>query len=293
MKKKMVLVICALGTLAIGAGQLSCNRDKVASIEMINQCVDFHRRKMFPQAVRDCSKAITLDPESADAHHSLGMIYIETKEYEQAARHLQKAVAFREDNALYHYQLGEVYEWMNQPEQAAKEYERAVALDPALYKAHYRLGLVSREAEPEKAMQKFTDAINRNPRFADAYRDLGLIYSEWGLYSQAEQVFREGIKALAGQEDAVAIMHHLLGTVLSDKKEYAQAIQEFKTALELKPGMDDAMFSLGWTYSFTNVENAKIWLSKFLQSTTGKTRPDYVTAAQTKLYELQFGLNRK
>ncbi len=289
MTKKIVVVLCALGMLPFLSG-VKCSREHVQSVEMMNKCVEYHRRKLFPQAIRDCSKAVSLDPENEKAQHALGMVYIETKEYEQAARHLQKAISLEGDIALYHYQLGEVYQWMGQPEQAATNLQRAVELDETLYKAHYRMGRVYEEMDdPQKSLQKYTDTLNKNPRFFEAYRELGGLYADFDFLSHAEQVFNEGIKALEGRGEQLAVLHHLKGTVLTEKKDYEGAVKEFRTALELKPGMEDAMFSLGWSYSYVNPENAKIWLSKFQASASQKTRPDYLAAAAARLAEIEVG----
>jgi tetratricopeptide (TPR) repeat protein len=287
MARKIVYAICAF--CAIGSFA-ACNRDNVHSVEMQNSCVQFHARKMFPQAIRDCNKAVSLDPSNVQAQHALAMIYFETKEFAQAARHLQKAIALDPNTAVYHYQLGEAYEWMEQYAQAEPELKRAIELDDTLYKAHYHLGRVYEKLDrPEEAMQKYTDALMKNGKFMDAYRDLGLLYISYSFLAQADQVFREGIKALDGRPDEVGEMYQWLGQVLIEKKEYEAAIQELKKGLELKPDMVDAMFNLGWAYSFTNKENAKIWLEKFIASANQKTRPDYVSAAGARLAELQEG----
>ncbi len=292
MNRGIDLVVCALATLLLSTllTGMKCSREHVQSVEMMNKCVEFHRRKLFPQAIRDCSKAVSLDPENEKAHHSLAMVYIETKEFEQAARHLQKAIALESEVAIYNYQLGEVYQWMGQHEQAATALKRAIELDDSLFKAHYRLGRVFEEMDdPQQALQKYTDTLNRNPRFFEAYRELGSLYADFNFVGQAGQVFEEGIKALAGRTEELAVMHHLKGTVLAEKKEYEAAITEFRAALELKPGMEDATFSLGWTYSYVNPENAKIWLEKFLQSASQKTDPGYMAAAQARLAEIAVG----
>jgi tetratricopeptide (TPR) repeat protein len=258
---------------------------------MMNKCVEYHRRKLFPQAIRDCSKAVSLDPENEKAHHNLAIVYIETKEYEQAARHLQKAIALTGDVAMYHYQLGEVYQWMGQHDQAASALRKCIELDDNLYKAHYRLGRVLQEMEePEQALQKYTDTLMRNGKFFDAYRELGSLYMDYDFLGQAEQVFREGIKALEGRGEELAVMHHLLGAVLAERKDYEGAVKEFRQALEMKPGMEDAIFSLGWAYSYVNKENAKIWLEKFVEQANQKTRPDYLSAASARLAEIQLGV---
>lgn len=287
MSWRLVLVFCTLGTVLSGG---KCSREHVQSVEAMNSCVEYHRRKLFSQAIRDCTKAVSLDPDNEKAHHNLGMVYIETKEYEQAARHLQKAIALSSDVPLYHYQLGEVYQWNGQPEQAEAEYKRAIELDASLYKAHYRLGRVYEEMDdPQQALQKYTDSLMGNPRFFDAYRELGSLYADYDFLDNAKQVFDEGIKALEGRGDELAVLYHLKGTVLAEQKDYEAAVAAFKQALEMVPNMEDAMFSLGWTYSYVNKENAKIWLEKFLASASQKTRSDYLAAARARLSEIENG----
>jgi tetratricopeptide (TPR) repeat protein len=289
MGRKVIFTICAIGTFLSISGA-KCSREHVQSVEMMNKCVEYHRRQLFPQAIRDCSKAVSLDPENEKAHHNLAMVYIETKEYDQAARHLSKAISLDGSIALWHYQLGEVYQWAGKPDQAVAALQEAVKLDDSLFKAHYRLGVVYEEMDdPQNALQKYTDAVMRNPRFFEAYRELGAVYADYHFLDQAEQVYTEGLKALQGRGEELAVLHHRKGAVLADKKEYEAAVKEFREALEIKPGMEDAMFSLGWSYSYTNPENAKIWLQKFVQSASQKTRPDYLAAAQARLAEIENG----
>jgi tetratricopeptide (TPR) repeat protein len=289
MARKIILAIFAIGTLFTLSGA-KCSRERVQSVEMMNKCVEYNSRNLFPQAIRDCTKAISLDPTNDAAYQNLAMVYISTKEYDQAARHLSKAISLNGTVALWHYQLGEVYQWSKKPEQALPSLQKAVELDPGLFKAHYRMGVVYEElADPQNALQKYTDALMHNSRFFEAYRDLGALYTDYEFFAQAEQVFNEGIKALAGRGEELAVLYHRLGTVYAEQKEYAKAVDEFKQALELKPDMEDAMFSLGWSYSYTNPPNAKIWLDKFVKNANPKTRVDYLSAASARLGEISSG----
>lgn len=287
MNSKAVAVLCALVTAVVAIG---CGREHVESVEAMNSCVEYHRRQLYQQAIRDCSKAVSLDPDNEKAQHNLGLVYISTKDYDQAIRHLSKAVGLNDKVALYHYQLGEVYQWAGQLEQAASSLEKAVQLDDALFKAHYRLGNVyATMDDPQQAMQKYTDALARNPRFFDAYRELGSLYADYGYPAQALQVLEEGIKAMEGRPDDLAVLYHLKGTVLADEKKFEEAVVEFRKAIEINPTMEDATFSLGWSYSYVNKENAKIWLEKFVGSASQKTRPDYLSAANARLAEIENG----
>ncbi|MBN2801661.1 MAG: tetratricopeptide repeat protein [Deltaproteobacteria bacterium] len=287
MNKKLVLAICAVATVLSGS---KCSREHVHSVEAMNSCVDYHARKLYPQAIRDCSKAVSLDPENEQAHHNIAIVYIATKEYEQAANHLQSAINLNNTVPIYYYQLGEVYQWMSQWERAETAFKKAIELDDNLYKAHYHLGQVYEAMDnPQQALQKYTDALNKNGGFFDAYRELGSLYLDYDFIPQAKQVLQEGIKALIGRGDELAILHSRLGAVFSAEKNHDAAITEFRTALELKPNMVDAMFSLGWNYSYVNVENAKIWLQKFTESATQDTPADYLSAAAGRLAEISNG----
>jgi tetratricopeptide (TPR) repeat protein len=112
---------------------------------------------------------------------------------------------------------------------------------------------------------------------------------EFDFLSHSLQVFDEGIKALEGRGDDLAVLLHLKGTVLAEKLDYEAAIKEFRAALEMRPNMEDAMFSLGWSYSYVNPDNAKIWLNKFVQAASQRTRADYLAAAQGRLSEIELG----
>ena len=142
--------------------------------------------------------------------------------------------------------------------------------------------ILDRRLNQSQIVERLCDSAFRN-------RSLGSLYLDFHFLSQAEQVFNEGINALAGRGDELAILHHRKGAVLSEKKDYAAAVKEFRIALEMKPNMEDAMFSLGWSYSYVNPENAKIWLNKFVQSASQKTRADYLGAAQARLAEIENG----
>jgi len=287
MSKKLVWAICTLAALSTG---MKCSREHVQSVEMMNKCVEFHSRQLYPQAIRDCSKAVSLDPENEKAQHNLAIVYIATKEYEQAARHLQRAIALNSKEAIYHYQLGEVYQWMENYEQAAAALEQAIQVDGSLFKAHYRLGRVYEAlGEPEKAMRKYTDSLMQNGKFFDSYRELGSIYLDYHFLGQAEQVFREGLKALEGRGEEMAVLHHLLGAVFAERKDYENAVKHFRQAMEINPDMEDAMFSLGWAYSYTNKETAKVWLRRFVEQAGQDTRPDYLAAANARLAEIETG----
>ena len=140
------------------------------------------------------------------------------------------------------------------------------------------------------ALKHYTQAIEKGPRFLEAYSALGRLYADLGYLEQSVQVLTEALKvALKGTEEEAQV-HHLLGTVYQQQKKYDDAVREFRAALDVVPGMRDALFSLGWTYDLQgNKEEAKRYLQKFVDVAGAEAPAHYVKAARDKLSEMAEG----
>jgi tetratricopeptide (TPR) repeat protein len=110
---------------------------------------------------------------------------------------------------------------------------------------HFRL---AREAERQsdfaKAAENYRLIISRNPRFAGAYLNLGVIYHQQRRYPEAVKVLKT----------AVTLDPHLLGAQLFlgiDEylsEDFKSALFHLQQALKLKPTDRQAGFYLGLTY---------------------------------------------
>ena len=169
--------------------------------------------------------------------------------------------------------------------------EKAIQVEPDLFKAYYKLAQVDEQLDDQQsALKHYSQAIEKGPRFLEAYSALGRLYADLGYLEQSVQVLNEALKvALKGTEEEAQV-HHLLGTVLQQQKKYDQAIAEFKAALDVVPGMRDALFSLGWTYELKgNKDEAKRYLQKFVDVAGAEAPAHYVKAARDKLSEMAEG----
>ena len=103
-------------------------------------------------AARAFKGALRIDPENADAHYNLGVIYKETGRDDEAVALLKEAVRINPSHADAHFNLGAAYN-------ALKRYDQAVAA--------------------------FKKAIQLNPNYADLYFNLGIAHTEAGRYDEA------------------------------------------------------------------------------------------------------------
>ena len=88
--------------------------------------------------------------------------------------------------------------------------------------------------------------------------------------------------------------HNGYGLALKNLKQYEQASGEFKKAIDDDPELYDALYNCGMAYAdwFDEAhgndqkDKAREYLQKFVGSSSKTTDPNYVKAANDKLYAL-------
>jgi Tfp pilus assembly protein PilF len=116
-----------------------------------------------------------------------------------AEQRLARFVRDQPGNALANYYYG-ITLWKrdrgseNSPglQQAEALLEKAVAIDPKFGEAYLQLGILySARGSFEQAIRAYKKAIEASPQLGEAYYRLGLAYRRIGEESKAEQEFRE------------------------------------------------------------------------------------------------------
>ena len=81
----------------------------------------------------------------------------------------------------------------------------------------------------DDAIADFTSALNRNPKFVDAFKNRGLAYKMQGASDKAIEDFNQAIR-LDGNSPG---LYNLRGAALLDKLEFNRAIADFEKAISL------------------------------------------------------------
>ena len=103
--------------------------------------------------------------------------------------------------------------------------------DPARRRLH-RAGAILRHAvdtDLDDAIADFTSALNRNPKFVDAFKNRGLAYKMQGASDKAIDDFHQAIR-LDGSSPG---LYNLRGAALLDKLEFNRAIADFDKDISL------------------------------------------------------------
>lgn len=74
-----------------------------------------------PEAIPYLQKAVTIAPDNAKAHGSLGKAYLSQNRLDQAEAELQRAAELAPDSASAHYVLGQLYRREGKEDQAKRE----------------------------------------------------------------------------------------------------------------------------------------------------------------------------
>lgn len=285
--KRLQALACGAFLLVwLSGGQ--CSRERVESLNEMNEGVVLAAQKNYLEAVEKLQHAAAIDPTNDQAYWNLAIVHMEMQRFDAARDDLQRAIQINPNVAGYHEKLGTVLMELEQWDQARESFEHAIELDPDLFKAYYKLGqILEHQDDAQGALQRYTEAIQHGPRFIEAYRALGRMYADLGYLGEAVQVLTSGLQVvITGTEDE-ADLHHLLGTVYQQQRNYDQAVTEFHSALDIEPGMQEAMFSLGWTYALqNNRDEARRYLKRYVDAAQGTAPAHYLKAAQDRLTQL-------
>ncbi|HUF10845.1 MAG TPA: hypothetical protein VMO47_16115, partial [Rhodothermales bacterium] len=133
----------------------------------------------YPAAREAALKALQLDPNLAEAHTTLALLY---KDYfwdwDASKEHFEKAVQLDPNNATARHQYAVEYlSTMGHHAEAIREAEIAAALDPLSVVVSADLGRVYYSArQPEKAIVQLKKTLELEPTFFMAHLYMGIAY---------------------------------------------------------------------------------------------------------------------
>lgn len=101
----------------------------------------------------------------------------------------------------------------------------------------------------ESTLSKLQNKLNQEKGTAVEYYELGSIYLDKKLFSQAVTQLQKALKApdLEGEEN-IALVYNGLGFAYAALEQYDLAIRQYKEALKQKPDYVTALNNLGFVY---------------------------------------------
>lgn len=100
----------------------------------------------------------------------------------------------------------------------------------------------------ELALAKLQAKLSKEAGTAQEYYELGSIYLDKKIYSQATMLFQKALKADDLQEPESPPIYNALGFAYFSQEQYDLAIRQYKEALKIEPNYVTALNNIGHAY---------------------------------------------
>jgi len=190
------------------------------------------------QALAELLEALKHDPEHADSHHLLGIVFMARREFYDAEKHLRRSVDLQPELLEAKNNLGVAYLALCRWRKAADLYEELVRqpLYATPWVAHNNLGWalwqLDRRAE---AIRHFRKSVFFNPQFCVAFNNLGLAYLTSRQHGEAERALRKALSVDPTCGSTYAEPHLHLARLYERQGQAKRTCRELSTCLDKAP----------------------------------------------------------
>jgi tetratricopeptide (TPR) repeat protein len=172
---------------------------------------------VMPRARSLAARALELDPESSDAHATLGNIAFQfDHEWELAEAEFRKSIELNPSNVIAHRFLGSLLLALGRFEEAEEEFRRETRLNPA----GFGLGMVAltelQMGHLDATIEYAEKDLRENPDSAGRHIFLGLVYLRAGRRADA---LKQSEFPVSDENDTDVFDHALLMALLGQPEE--------------------------------------------------------------------------
>ena len=185
------------------------------------------------------------------------------------------AVSEKKLRAELAFQHGNVLMMLGQLDMAIEAYSDAIELNPRHANAYNNRGItLNIKGEHNLAIKDYTRVIELKPDHIGAYNNRGIIYVEKGKYDWAIKDYHAAIKL----DPELVLVYNNLGIAYFERGSFDTAIENYNKAIKMNPDFAEAYHNRGNSYLGTGeVERA---IKDY--NTALKLKPDYPVAYNSR-----------
>jgi tetratricopeptide (TPR) repeat protein len=209
--------------------------------------------KLLDQSRDWSNRAIGLQTELAAPYVTLARIAALERDTDQATVLVKKALSLEPNSAEAHGAQGEVFEAQGRDKDAIAAYQQAKTLAPDDWRWPMSLGVAEyRQGDLNEAISELQRAIDLAPENAMAFFDLSIAHRQSGQLEQARKDLDRSISL-----DPTASKYAALGSLLLFEGQFDKAAAMERKAIELNPDNYQAYEDLGAAYSWSGTNRDK------------------------------------
>jgi tetratricopeptide (TPR) repeat protein len=210
----------------------------------------FYQRGYYDQALASFQAAMRDDPSSAEAHYSIGSVYLKQERIADARGSFERAVkltATYPDTAPSAWNdLGILATREGNINAAVADFQEAVRLSPDYWIALENLGNAYRQQKRwDDARGAFERAIAVRPQAPEAYSNLAIIYAQADDTDHAYQYLQNALKLRPDYPEAL----NNLGILYLRTRRRDEGVAKFEECIRVAPAFDQAYLNLARVYS--------------------------------------------
>lgn len=227
--------------------------DRDLANQHFDRGISFDMRGKIDDAVKEMEKAVSLDPEFAEAFNKLGDFMMKKGSMSKAIDMYKKSAELKPEIENTHFDLGCAYAHLGKYSEALYELQKALTLDPAHSEIYGKMGFVYLKMDMlNEAVQNLKKALAKDPEDLMARFTLGETLTRSGDREGARQHFAKVIEKYEGLvrfKDRYAEGHYFIGRAYYFMERYDDAVNNMQKAVEYDTEAVDYHFSFGMLYS--------------------------------------------
>eukprot|EP00871_Galdieria_phlegrea_P001519 jgi/Galph1/2368/GphlegSOOS_G1041.1 len=248
--------------------------------ELGNQC---YKNRQFTQAIEHYNKAMEWDPLNVSLLTNRAAVYFEMGEYDQCLEDCQKAIELNQqhslrtdyriiarayarmanaywkkndyaqaiacyENSLLEYHDDKVQSKLNQVKQERRKAEEEAYIDPEISKKEREEGnQLYKEGKFPQALEKYTEAIKRNPKDPVPYSNRAATYTKLGQFPSALSDCEKCLQLDPNFTRAYArkgAIHYYMKEFHKSLDAYQKGLQVDSNNAELKEGLQKTLHAI-------------------------------------------------
>lgn len=226
---------------------------------------------VLEDAERESKKAIELDPELAEAHRSLGRVFMFQGKINASIRELKKAIELGTNFLEAYRALGWIYEDEKKYDEALVWVNKALDIRDTDRESLLLKGLIYYDQHLfDLALSAFNEALELHPDYSRAHYHIASILVKQGKLGEAIERFKKCIET-GGEPNAWID----LGSIFLLQKEYEEALKFYKESIDRRNFEFLAHYLSGLTHrSLRREKNARSCFEKAVHACLAEIEKD-------------------
>ncbi len=227
--------------------------DRDRANQHLDRSISFSMCGKIDQAIDEIKKAISIDPEFAQAHNKLGDYYMKKGMVKEAAAAYTRSLELDPDNQNTNFDLGCSLAHLGKHEEALGHLQRALELKPSHTEIYGHIGrLLMMRGELEQAIDNLQKAVSADTDDIMASFTLACAFQMKGDNDKSARLFNKVIERygeLVNVKKRFAEGHYYIGRAYYFMGNLPEALKHLEKAVEYDTEDVDYHYSFGMLYS--------------------------------------------